>query len=554
MEILRAAAIRSLSNGYRPVMFEFRILGPLEVIGEDGPLRLGGPKQRATLAILLLSANRVVSVDRLADELYAGAAPVTAVTQVQRQISGLRKLLGSGSAIETRPPGYIIHLSPNQLDLDRFERGTDEAGRAMQRGDAIQAASLLRRVLGLWRGAALADLAHERFARIAVERLEEIRLAALEQRLDADLVLGRHRELIGELEELASRYPLRERLAGQLMLSLYRSSRQAEALDVYRRTREALVGGLGLEPTPALGELERAILTHDPALDLEQAGLAGAAPVLQERAVLVLPSGENRLEDLLAIAEPLALRRGHELIVTQLVASEAELDGALAAMKARRTSLSVPARTAAFTTGDRAADAVRLATTYDVDLVLIDAPDGLDAPMLPEELATTIERSPADLGVLAGSFEPARGSGVLIPFGGGEHDWGALEVGAWLSLATGETLTLVGTKADLRRGRRDASRLLADASLAAQRVLGVDIEPILAEPTDDGLVAAVEAARLVVVGISVRWPQEGIGASRRTLVRDARPPILLVHRGPRPGGLAPRQNRTHFTWSVDRGD
>ena len=554
MEILRAAAIRSLSNGYRPVMFEFRILGPLEVIGEDGPLRLGGPKQRATLAILLLSANRVVSVDRLADELYAGAAPVTAVTQVQRQISGLRKLLGSGSAIETRPPGYIIHLSPNQLDLDRFERGTDEAGRAMQRGDASQAASLLRRVLGLWRGAALADLAHERFARIAVERLEEIRLAALEQRLDADLVLGRHRELIGELEELASRYPLRERLAGQLMLSLYRSSRQAEALDVYRRTREALVGGLGLEPTPALGELERAILTHDPALDLEQAGLAGAAPVLQERAVLVLPSGENRLEDLLAIAEPLALRRGHELIVTQLVASEAELDGALAAMKARRTSLSVPARTAAFTTGDRAADAVRLATTYDVDLVLIDAPDGLDAPMLPEELATTIERSPADLGVLAGSFEPARGSGVLIPFGGGEHDWGALEVGAWLSLATGETLTLVGTKADLRRGRRDASRLLADASLAAQRVLGVDIEPILAEPTDDGLVAAVEAARLVVVGISVRWPQEGIGASRRTLVRDARPPILLVHRGPRPGGLAPRQNRTHFTWSVDRGD
>jgi len=554
VEILRAAAIRSLSNGYRPVMFEFRILGPLEVIGEDGPLRLGGPKQRATLAILLLSANRVVSVDRLADELYAGAAPVTAVTQVQRQISGLRKLLGSGSAIETRPPGYIIHLSPNQLDLDRFERGTDEAGRAMQRGDASQAASLLRRVLGLWRGAALADLAHERFARIAVERLEEIRLAALEQRLDADLVLGRHRELIGELEELASRYPLRERLAGQLMLSLYRSSRQAEALDVYRRTREALVGGLGLEPTPALGELERAILTHDPALDLEQAGLAGAAPVLQERAVLVLPSGENRLEDLLAIAEPLALRRGHELIVTQLVASEAELDGALAAMKARRTSLSVPARTAAFTTGDRAADAVRLATTYDVDLVLIDAPDGLDAPMLPEELATTIERSPADLGVLAGSFEPARGSGVLIPFGGGEHDWGALEVGAWLSLATGETLTLVGTKADLRRGRRDASRLLADASLAAQRVLGVDIEPILAEPTDDGLVAAVEAARLVVVGISVRWPQEGIGASRRTLVRDARPPILLVHRGPRPGGLAPRQNRTHFTWSVDRGD
>ena len=136
-----------------------------------------------------------------------------------------------------------------------------------------------------------------------------------------------------------------------------------------------------------------------------------------------------------------------------------------------------------------------------------------------------------------------------MPFGGGEHDWAALELGAWIASATGAPLRLVGTRADPRSGRRDASRLLADASLAVQRVVEVDAAPLLADP--DGLVDAVAGGGLVVIGISPRWRHEGIGAARRALVRAARPPVLLVHRGPRPGLLAPRESRTRFTWTLD---
>ena len=231
-------------------MLEFGILGPLEVDADEGPVPLGGPKQRATLAILLLEANRVVSVERLADDLYSGATPVTAVTQVQRQISELRKILGA-SAIETRAPGYVIRVAPEQLDLKRFERRADEASRARAQGDARAAARLFAEALELWRGAPLADLAHESFAQLSMERLEEIRLAALEQRIDADLALGSHAQLIGELEELVAEHPLRERFRGHLMLGLYRSGRQAEALSVYRLAREELVEAFGIGPRGA---------------------------------------------------------------------------------------------------------------------------------------------------------------------------------------------------------------------------------------------------------------------------------------------------------------
>jgi DNA-binding SARP family transcriptional activator len=184
-------------------VLEFRLLGPLEVVGADGPLQLGGPKQRATLAILLLGANRVVPVERLADDLYHGAAPVTAVTQVQRQVSELRRVLAA-PVIETRPPGYILRVASDQLDLHHFERLAERAAQDQARGAMQEAADLLREALGLWRGAALADLADEPFARATIERLEEIRLAAIERRIDADLALGCHAELVGELQELVA--------------------------------------------------------------------------------------------------------------------------------------------------------------------------------------------------------------------------------------------------------------------------------------------------------------------------------------------------------------
>jgi DNA-binding SARP family transcriptional activator len=531
-------------------VLEFRILGPLEVVGERGPIALGGPKQRATLAILLLDANRVVSVERLADDLYSGAAPMTAVTQVQRQISELRKLLGA-SAIETRAPGYVIRLAPEQLDLKRFERRTDDATRELERGAVHQAATAYAEALDLWRGLALADLAHEPFAQIAIERLEEIRLAVLEQRIDAELALGGHVRLVGELEELVAEHPLRERFRGQLMLALYRSGRQADALDVYRRAREALVDAFGIEPTPALRELERAILTQDPALD--PAGTRSGGTSLQEepRAVLIVPSNESRLDALLAVAEPLASIPGRELIVARLLADDTELERAASALNLRRAQLDVPARTAAFTSLEPAHDIVRLANAYEIDLVMVDAPADLGAHRLPDDLAVILERSPSDVALLAGAVDLEGGGGVFVAFGGSQHDWAALEVGAWLASAAHVPLRLVGVKADPTRGRRDASRLLADASLAVQRITGVESFPVLADPNERALAAAVDPASLVVVGMSPRWRTEGAGTVRHVLVRDARPPVMLVHAGPRPSGLAPRESRSRFSWSVE---
>jgi DNA-binding SARP family transcriptional activator len=539
-----SVATEPLSTGYGPRgVLEFRILGPLEVVREHGPLRLGGPKQRATLAILLLNANRVVSVDRLADDLYSGAAPVTAVTQVQRQISELRKTLGDESIIETRSPGYVVRLEPDQLDLHRFERLTEDAGRE----EARRAADLLREALGLWRGAPLADLAYEPFARPAVERLEEIRLAALEQRIEAELGLGRHAELTAELEQCVNEHPLRERFRAQLMLALYRSGRQAEALAVYRRTREKLVEEFGIEPTAALRRLEHAILAQDRSLDLAEPAERVAEP---QRAVLVLPAEDERIDRVLAVAQQLAALPGRELIIARLVSDESALGPALAALNERRESMPKGARIAAFTSLEQGRDAVRLATVNDVDLVLTAAPARLDDDRLPEELAILLEGSPADVAVLAGD-ELKGGSGVFVPFGGGDHDWAALELGAWLSSSAGSALRLVGTKADPQRDQRDASRLLADASLAVQRVVGVDAEPLLVEQTAESLVAAVKGATVVVVGISPRWRREGIGETRRALVRDAAAPTLLVHCGPRPSGLSPRESRTRYSWSLE---
>ena len=249
---------------------QFRILGPLEVVDPSGaPVRLGGPRQRAVLAILLLSANRVVSIDRLADDLYGGEPPATAVTQVQRQISDLRKLLGP--AIETRPPGYLVRAGLQTLDLSRFERLAEDAGTALAHGAPERAAACLREALALWRGPPLADLAYEPFAAVPIARLEELRLACVEQRIEAELGLGEHRRLVAELEELVREHPTHERFTAQLMTALYRSGRQDDALAAYRSLRRALVEDFGIEPTPELSRLEQAVLSQDPSLDVPAA-------------------------------------------------------------------------------------------------------------------------------------------------------------------------------------------------------------------------------------------------------------------------------------------
>jgi len=252
---------------------QFRLLGPLAVTVEGEPLALGGQKRRALLAALLLEANRIVSRDRLIDALWGEEPPDTARNTIQVYVSQLRKLLPEGT-LETAPPGYRLAVDPEAIDLFRFIQLTQQARAALTVGNASDAAETLREALALWRGPALADLAWEPLAQGEVVRLEELRLAALEDRIDADLALGRHGQVRGELESLVAEHPLRERLRGQLMLSLYRSGRQADALAVYQRARKALVDELGIEPGEALRKLERAILAQDPSLEPPVTGMS----------------------------------------------------------------------------------------------------------------------------------------------------------------------------------------------------------------------------------------------------------------------------------------
>jgi YVTN family beta-propeller protein len=250
---------------------EFRILGPLEVFHDGEEVRIAGSRQRALLAYLLLHANEVVSSERLIDELFGEEPPDNALNSVHAGVSRLRRQLATGgvseAAIVTRPPGYLLEVKPRDFDLDRFEQLTERGRRQLEEGGAEAAAETLRGGLAIWRGPPLAELAGYEFARAESARLEGLRLAALLERIEADLALGRHAELIPELEALAAEHPLEERVRGQLMLALYRAGRQAAALQAYQDIRRVLVAELGLEPGKPLQRLEQRILTQDPELD-----------------------------------------------------------------------------------------------------------------------------------------------------------------------------------------------------------------------------------------------------------------------------------------------
>ena len=509
---------------------DVRILGPLEVVGEHGPVDLGGPRRRSVLAILALSANSVVSIDRLADALYGEAPPATAVTQVQRQVSDLRKDLGE--AIETRSPGYVLRLNPGSLDLDRFERLAADGTAALARGEPQPAAAHLREALALWRGGALDDLAAEQFAAAAVARLEDLRLAALERRIEADLALGAHHEVVPELEALVREHPANEGFAAQLMLALYRSGRQSDALTAFRDLRARLVDLYGIEPTPAVRALESAVLRQEPELD------APVAAPPSTGTVLACSRSASGLAWLAELAAPLAGAPGRELLLVRLLADADGLGEAAADVARLREAAAVPARGAAFASADVGADVARLAADHNVDLVLVDAPE------LSDELAQLLDRCPADVALVAGAPGADEGR-VLVAFAGGEHDWAALEVGAWMAAAAGCELALAGPSAD---GKGAASRVLASASLAVQRAVGIDAAPLLVDA--DGLAASADGARAVLCGLPPDWRRSGLGAARTALVEAAPAPVLLVHRGPRPGGLAPPESVTRFTWSL----
>jgi DNA-binding SARP family transcriptional activator/nucleotide-binding universal stress UspA family protein len=510
------------------------ILGPLEVRQGERVLPVKGAKQRALLALLALHANEVVSTDRLLDELWEQGPPASGATALQVRVSQLRKSLGEdGDRIATEQRGYVLRLNRGELDLFRFEQLFSEAEGAEPEG----ASAKLQEALALWRGPALADFVYESFAKAAITRLEDLRLVAVERRIDADLVLGRHGPLVSELEVLVAEHPLREAFRGQLMLALYRSGRQAEALDSYRLGRSTFVREFGLEPSPSLQELERAILRHDPALELERPGEPS-------RSILVAPLEHVDLNGLVALAEPLARHPRRELILTRLV-PERELAAASASLNNVRESLLAKghdARVAVFTSADRGRDLVRLASEQDVDLVVIAAGADIDDSTTSVILAD----APCDVALLADRPGGRSKGAVLVPFAGTDHDWSAIELGSWIARNEGATLRLAGPRSE----QGDASRLLASASLAVQRALGVAAEPLLIEAGADGLVAAADEAALVVLGLPDRWRTEGLGEVRATVAKQAGCPVVLVRRGLRPGGLAPPASYTRFTWSA----
>ncbi len=529
---------------------DFRILGPLEVWDDGGEVSLGGSKPRALLAGLLLRPNEVVPADRLIDELWGEDPPEDAAAALRVNVSRLRKALAQ-DVLTTRSPGYVIRVEPDELDLHRFERLVDEARSLLAQGLAVDASERLHDALALWRGPALAEFAYEGFAQTAIARLEEIRLAAVELRIDADLSLGRHAELVGELEALVAEHPLRERLRRCLMTALYQSGRQAEALDAYQEARRALVDELGIDPSPALQELERAILRQEPALSVVP-GPAYAQGVA-ERSILVAITEETRYDALLAVAEPLVRQPARVLILTRLVWDAADLRSASAWLEERRSALEargVVARAASFTSTAPGQELARLATELDVDLLLAEAPDALLAEGAPDEqLTAMLAEAPCDVALLVAREATPQGP-VLVPFGGADHDWAAVELGAWFAHAEHVPLRLAGAAAVPEQGRRDASRLLSHGALAVQRVLGISAEPLLTPPGEEGMLEASRDAGLVVVGLSTRWHREGLGEARLTLAREAAPPTLLVRRGLRPGGLAPPATLTRFTWSI----
>ena len=344
------------------------------------------------------------------------------------------------------------------------------------------------------------------------------------------------------------------------MLALYRSGRQAEALDAYQAARRSLVDELGIDPSPALVELERAILRQDPALELEHAEprrvLEAEGPPTghTRRSLLVVPQRDEHVDALLALAEPLARRPPRELILAGLVGDPDDLGRVNALLHERRSTLEeggIDARAAAFTTDDAGEDAVRLASQQDVDLVLVDIrPGDLDEELASGPLPEILEGAPCDVGVLVVREVHAAPADapVLVPFGGAEHEWAAAEIGAWIASAHGVSLRLLGTRGG--EGKRDASRLLASVALMVQQVAGVATEPLLVEPGDEAVVDAAAAASLLVVGLPTTWRQAGIGQTRLAVASRAQPPTLLVRAGLRPGGLAPQASLTRFTWTI----
>ena len=516
------------------------------------------------LAVLLLRANELVPRDRLIDELWGNDPPRKAANTLQVYVSHLRKLLGAGT-IETKQPGYLLNVDTGTLDVHTFERQVERAADAYRDGDSARAAEVAAEALGLWRGPPLADFAGEPFARSTIMRLDELRLSVLELSIDAELALGRNDRTLGRLEELIAQDPTRERFREQLMLALYRSGRQVDALAAYQDARRLLVEELGIEPGRALRELEQAVLRQDSALSLPDGNTAsGGRPAqpasvldfLPDRAIVVAGETIESIERLISVAEPLARRPGRELIVACLVRDGAVLARTMSVLDTQRVGLEergVSARVTTFTSDAVGADIVRLTALPDVDLALIEGAGALGEEGLGVTAREVLEWAPCDVGLVwARSDAVVLGSdaGVFVPFGGDEHEFTATEVAAWIARSNDAELWLLGRTAGGEEEAHDASRLLGNVALAVQRVTKIVAKPLLVQPGADAVLDAVQGAGLLVLGFPDDWERRGLGSVRAVLARDARPPVVAVRAGSRPSGVVPQERLTRFSWTL----
>jgi DNA-binding SARP family transcriptional activator len=501
-------------------MLEYRVLGPFEVIRDGAPAELGGAKPRALLALLLLETGRAVSTRRLTDDLWSPAPPSSAKA-LQVYVSQLRKALGS-DVIETREDAYLLRTTTASFDLTQFEELVDAGRSQIAAGRTAEGADVLADALRLWRGDALDGLDEPGLAPFRA-RLDELRLVVHELWNDARLETGHSATLLPELTMLARRNPLRERFQEQLMLALYRSGRQAEALGVYRALREQLNDELGLEPRERLRRLEQAILRQDSELE-------GKPTADGRRAVVAAGASPSRLA---ALGAPLARQGSGELVLLTPVADRGALAPASALLEPERSD---DVRVAAFVSQTPVRDVLRLAADEDAELVVLETP----AAALNTRPSPDIAAAACDIAFFVDAPGELPGAQITVLFGGAAEDWKAVELAAVLARSCSLPLRLLGLE--------EASTLLARAALVVQRFVGVATEPALFDPADAQSPALAAAGGTMVAGISA-WGDGGLSPARLQLL-EAGVPLLFVRGGPRPSLLAPTRSLTLFSWSL----
>jgi predicted ATPase/DNA-binding SARP family transcriptional activator len=517
---------------------EFQVLGPLEVVASGQPLGLGTPRQRLLLGLLLLRAGEVVSYDRLVQELWDDDPPGTARHTLQGYVHRLRQALGSEAwRLQTRPPGYRLKVSAGELDAEQFDELAGQGRRALVRGDPDAAADLLAGALGLWRGPLLADLGEVAALEPERARREAVRLAALEDRIEADLALARHPELIGELEGLLTEHPFRERLWGQLMLALYRSDRQADALQAFHRARQVLDQELGIQPSRWLHYRQEQILLQDAALD-------APAPLPPPTPRHNLPARRSSFVGRRAeLAELQGLLRTRRLVCVT------------GPPGAGKTRLAVEAAACLLEAFPHGAWFVSLAEVADPELIRSAVATALGVPELPERPAAQALN------------DHLRARRLLLVLDNFEHLLPAAVAAAQLLDAAPELTVLATSRAPLRLSGEqeyplaplplprpdelatdpagnDALALFADRAAAVdpQFVLRVDNAPLVAEVVArvDGLPLAIElaAARLRLFPL-------------QELARRLSPALPQLSGGPVDHAARQRTLRDAIAWSDD---